>query len=111
MNQLETLVAVRSAARVAAEAGELPGFLAELERVRVEAVLAAATPRQATPDQKAPSRILNVTQAAERLGRSRSWVYRNKATMPMTRFQTGGYGFDERALERWIEGRTREAIR
>lgn len=110
VTQQETLAAVRVAARQAADAGELPGFLAELERLRVEAVLATAQPVQRpSPTREIPesrSRLLTVQEAAERLGRSRWWVYRHKATLPVTRLQTGGFGFDEKRLERWIAGRT-----
>jgi predicted DNA-binding transcriptional regulator AlpA len=106
----ETFAAVRIAVQQAVDAGELPGFLAELERLRVEAVLAAAKPFQAAPAARdtpeSRSRLLTVQEAADRLGRSRWWVYRHKATLPVTRLQTGGFGFDEKALERWIEGRT-----
>lgn len=107
MTRQETLAAVRSAAQDAAAVGELPAFLAELERLRVEAVLSAAAPREEAPIPKGPGRLLGVAEAAARLGRSRWWVYRHKATLPVTRLQTGGYGFDERKLECWIDGRTR----
>jgi predicted DNA-binding transcriptional regulator AlpA len=106
LSRTEALEAVRSAAQEAAAAGELPAFLADLERVRVEAVLVAAAPKPAPAGPRTPSRLLSVREAAERLGRSRWWVYRHKATLPVTRLQTGGFGFDEKALELWIEGRT-----
>jgi predicted DNA-binding transcriptional regulator AlpA len=110
VTQQETLAAVRVAAQQAADAGELPGFLAELERLRVEAVLSASKPavglRLVREMPESRSRLLTVQEAAERLGRSRWWVYRHKTTLPVTRLQTGGFGFDARALERWIEGRT-----
>jgi hypothetical protein len=51
------------------------------------------------------SLLLTVQEAANPLGRSRWWVYRQKATLPVTRLQTGGFGFDAKALERSIEGR------
>lgn len=100
VSQREALAAIRAAADEAASAGELPAFLGELERVRVEALTALAAPKNG-------SRVLSVEEAAARLGRSPSWVYKNKACLPAVRFPTGGYGFDERKLERWIEGRTR----
>jgi predicted DNA-binding transcriptional regulator AlpA len=110
VTQQETLAAVRVAARQAADAGELPGFLAELERLRVEAVLATAQPVRSLPSTRempeSRSRLLTVQQTAKRLGRSRWWVYRHKATLPVTRLQTGGFGFDEKRLEQWIAGRT-----
>jgi predicted DNA-binding transcriptional regulator AlpA len=98
--QNQALEAVRTAAKAAASAGELPAFLGELERLRVEAITGLASPTNG-------SRVLTVEETAARLGRSVSWVYKNKATLPMVRFPTGGFGFDERRLERWIEGRTR----
>ena len=107
MTTPETLEAVRLAAREAATAGELPAFLGAVQQVCAEALLAAATSRPAPEPPRQPGRILTVREAAQRLGRSRWWVYRHKATLPVTRFQTGGFGFDEGALERWIEGRTR----
>lgn len=110
VTQQETLAAVRVAAQQASDAGELPGFLAELERLRVEAVLATAQPVQSPPPTggypESRSRLLTVQETAKRLGRSRWWVYRHKATLPVTRLQTGGFGFDEKRLEKWIAGRT-----
>ncbi|SRR6266542_4181458 len=107
----KTLAAVRVAVQEATANGHLPAFLAELELVRVEGVLAAARPAQGPPMEaerrESRSRLLSVQEAAERLGRSRWWVYRHKAALPVTRLQTGGFGFDAKALERWIEGRTR----
>gem|GEM_PF-5972188 len=107
VQQQDAIEAIRQAASDASAAGQLPAFLAAVEQVRIEAVLAAAGPREAPATPKTPGRVLTVEQAAARLGRSRWWVYRHKATLPVTRFQTGGFGFDEHKLERWIEGRTR----
>jgi hypothetical protein len=107
VRQQDAIDAVREAASEASAAGQLPAFLAAVEQVRVEAVLAAAGPREVPATPKLPGRVLTVHQAAARLGRSRWWVYRHKAMLPVTRFQTGGFGFDEHKLERWIEGRTR----
>jgi predicted DNA-binding transcriptional regulator AlpA len=107
LSRTEVLEAIRSAAHEAAAAGELPAFLADLERARVEAVLAAAAPEKPPGFPHNPSRLLSVHEAAKRLGRSRWWIYRHKATLPVTRLQTGGFGFDEWKLEKWIEGRTR----
>ena len=92
---------VRQAAREAAAAGELPAFLGALEAVRVEAILAAAHPPERRSD-----RVLTVGQTSQRLGRSPSWVYKNKNSLPVVRFSTGGYGFSERRLEGWIRRRT-----
>ncbi len=103
MTRLELFAAVRQGATEAASEGRLPDFLAELERARAEAILSSVSPS------KAPDRVLTVEQTAAMLGRSASWVYRRKAekALPVTRLQGGGFGFSERALERWIASRTR----
>lgn len=78
---LEAIECVRAAARIAAVSGELPAFLAQLERVRAEALLEAANPAPVQAP-AAPARVLTVEEAAARLGRSRWWIYRNKGTLP-----------------------------
>jgi hypothetical protein len=98
--QRQAIESVRTAAQEASAAGELPAFLGELERVRVEAIAGMTTPKDGY-------RVLSVEETATRLNRSPSWVYKNKATLPVVRFPTGGFGFDEAKLERWIENRTR----
>jgi len=108
----EALRLVREAATEAAAAGGLPAFLGELERVRVEAVVqafqqpvpAVAAARQ--PSTAPRSRVLTPDEAAVRVGRSKWWVYRNKAALPVVRFPSGGWGVSEEGLERWIERRT-----
>jgi hypothetical protein len=46
-----------------------------------------------------------VVEVAERIGRSKWWVYENKDALPIVRLPTGRYGFSEKGLERWIERR------
>lgn len=104
------MTALREAARSAASSGELPELLAELERVRVEVMLAPPSSRQESPAMASPARLLTPEEVGKRLGRSRWWVYRNKALLPVTRFPTGGWGVDEQALERWIRRRSGEAL-
>ena len=98
--QEQALEAVRAAAQEAKASGQLAGFLGALESLRVEVLMTGANGSQ-------PDRVLTVAETAARLGRSPSWVYKNKASLPMVRFPTGGFGFDEKRLERWIQGRTR----
>lgn len=99
VRQEQVFEAVRAAANEARAAGELPGFLGALEALRVEVLVAGNSVSR--------DRVLTVAETATRLGRSPSWVYKNKASLPMVRFPTGGFGFDERKLERWIQARTR----
>jgi hypothetical protein len=117
----KALEAVRRGASEAAAVGRLPEFLAAVEAVRVEAVLSAARSSSGVPARKpAPNRVLSVEETARRLSRSKWWVYRNRHVLPMVNFpptdrgkkngkRKGSYGFSERRLEAWIEGRTGEA--
>ena len=98
----ETMESVRIAALAAEAAGDLPDFLAELERVRVEILISATSTLDPPP---AKDRLLSVPEAARRIGRSPWWVYRNKNSLPIVRLPTGRYGFSEKRLERWIERR------
>jgi hypothetical protein len=97
--QEQALEAVRAAAHEAKAAGQLAGFFGALESLRVEVLMASSNGSR-------PGRVFTVEEAAARLGRSMSWVYKNKATLPIVRFPTGGFGFDEKRLERWIERRS-----
>lgn len=105
------LRAVREAAREALAAGALPDLLAELERVRTEVLLSALAPPSSEPQprQEGAPGLLTVAQVAERLGRSKSWVYKNRHSLPIVRFPTGGYAFNPRGLEWWIKRRTNGA--
>jgi len=102
---LEVLQALRQAAAEAQAAGELPIFLGELELVRMEILLSAATLAAQPATGWKKDRILSVNETAKRIGRSRWWVYANKDALPIVRLPTGRYGFSERGLERWIERR------
>lgn len=99
IKEQEALRLVREVATEAAAAGGLPNFLAELERARAEAILSATVPA------KPSARLLSVRETAERLGRSASWVYKNKGALPTVRFPTGGFAFQSDAIEAWVKGR------
>jgi hypothetical protein len=66
--QQDAIEAIRQAASEASAAGQLPAFLAAVEQVRVEAVLAAAVPRDEPAVPKTPGRVPTVQQAAARSG-------------------------------------------
>jgi predicted DNA-binding transcriptional regulator AlpA len=98
---LEVLRAVREVGAEARAAGELVSFLTELERVRLELVVAPPVGR--STDQR--DRLLTVKEAAAKIGMSVWWVRGNKDALPIVRLSTGRYQFSEKGLEKWIERR------
>ena len=102
----DTLRLVREAATEADAEGALPIFLGELEKARVEILLAAIARRVVTRATHAPQeQLLSVAEVARRIGRSKWWVYENKDSLPIVRLPTGRYAFSERGLERWLARR------
>jgi predicted DNA-binding transcriptional regulator AlpA len=102
---LELLQAVRQAAAEAQAAGKLPIFLGELERVRVEIVFSAINSLEPLSAGPKKDRLLSAAEVAQRIGRSKWWIYENKDSLPIVRLQTGRYGFSEKALDRWMKRR------
>jgi predicted DNA-binding transcriptional regulator AlpA len=92
---------------------ELPKFLGEIERVRVSILVSLSSAAVPIPvpasEERTTNRLLSVAETAARLGRSKSWVYKNRAALPIVRFHTGGYGFSAQHLERWIGRRAARA--
>jgi predicted DNA-binding transcriptional regulator AlpA len=83
-------------------AAELPAALAAVEQLRI--VLDSARLQAAISPQRRDQadRVLGVKAAAERLGRSESWLYREAARLPFTVRTGRGVGFSERGLEDFI---------
>jgi len=108
-SQQHALESVRAAAQEALVSGELVDFLTELERVRLELVVAAAKAPRFEPAAQAeePNRLLSVEEAARRIGMSRWWVRENKDALPVVRLGGGRYRFSEKGIERWIDRRSR----
>ena len=105
-----SLDAIREAARAALAEGNVPDFLADLERIRTDLLLQAARPPLLPPLPPTPARtrLLSVKEVAALLGRSKSWVYKNRSILPIVRFPTGGYGFNAERIDRWIKVRTND---
>lgn len=62
--------------------------------------------QQATATQPDPERLLNPAQAAERLGVTLRWLYRNAKRLPFTRKLTGRtLRFHEQGLAKYIRDR------
>jgi excisionase family DNA binding protein len=96
----ELLEALRAELTSAATAGDLPALLAEIERLRAEALLA---PRDGP--EKAADRLLTVAEAAQRLSLSRDWLYRQRGLPFEVRLPGGARRFSEQGLERWLKRR------
>jgi predicted DNA-binding transcriptional regulator AlpA len=99
----------RDAVEAASDAGkglnpaQLPEALAELERLRV--VLDTARIEAAVHDSRTEAvrdRVLDIHEAAGRLGRSESYLYREAHRLPFTVKNGRAVGFSERGIEEWI---------
>ncbi len=91
------ILAVREAVKAVPRA-KLPGLLAELERVRAEALLSIMAGE--------PDRVLSPAEVAKSLNRSPDWAYRNRHSLPTVRLPGGRWGVHAAALERWIKRRS-----
>ncbi len=63
---------------------QLPELLGELEVVRATAMMKLSAPAPAHPPQQADA-LLDVTEAAQRLGMSEKYLYRHASRLPFTR--------------------------
>jgi hypothetical protein len=80
---------------------ELPRLLGDLEEVRCTA-MARLTAPQAADATPAPDELLDVAEAARRLGRSTDYLYRNAHAYPFTRRDGRAVRFSARGIERYI---------
>ena len=73
---------------------------------RLQAVK-APTPAPSAGKGGGPDRLLTASEAAERLGVSRRWMYRHQAQLPFAKKLSGGtLRFSEHGLERWKDRRS-----
>ena len=90
---------------------ELMGACAALQaalQLRLQAGVPAAQPDPTTrkTNGSGPDRLLTASEAAERLGVSRRWMYRHQTQLPFAKKLSGGtLRFSERGLERWKDRR------
>jgi predicted DNA-binding transcriptional regulator AlpA len=91
-------------------AAELPAIvlrLAALQSAVAARLTAEATSAPAASEQ-APEKLLDVRQAAERVGMSADWLYRHKDKLPFTRLVgTRTVRFSDAGITRWLAHRTR----
>lgn len=104
-----TALAALEAEAATAPASELPDLLGRLETIksRAWARLSSHAPQPAptvpaTPAPKPAERLLTAEQAAERLGRSKWWVYRHSQELPHVVLPGGRAAYSEARLERWL---------
>lgn len=103
--------------RPGAEDKSADGFRAWIESLAAaEATIPARIILERLPDggdqpadrvaEPSPDRLLTVTQAAERLGVDRRWLYRRADKLPFTkRLGPGTLRFSEKGLAKWMERR------
>jgi hypothetical protein len=92
--QLARLKAV--AAEMPAES--LPAVCGALAALQAEILMLPRRP-------PAGDRLLKPEEVAQRIGRSRDWVYRHRHSLPTTRLDRGRWSVRESALTRWLENR------
>jgi len=84
---------------------------AAVQNLLAAEALAAVTikPRKRTEREQAiegPDRILDVDEAAKRIGATRRWLFRNAATLPFVkRVSRKQLACSERGLDRWLAAR------
>jgi len=98
MKWTSELEAVLNAAR-ALDPGDLPRFLGHLEEIRATALARLTTPaaQPAVHDE-----LLDVKEAAKRLGVSVKYLYSNHARLPFTRSMGNRRLFSAQGIEKYI---------
>lgn len=80
-------------------AEELPRLLGDLEEVRVTAMMRLTAPAQP----KTADQLIDVDQAAERLGMSKDYLYRHAPEYPFTRRQGRALRFSSLGIEKYLK--------
>jgi predicted DNA-binding transcriptional regulator AlpA len=90
-------------------ADRIPELIGECEQLRARLLAQLfASARPPVPDvrQAAPDRLLDVNQAAERLGVDRRWIYSRADMLPFTRrLGARKLRFSESGIQKYIENR------
>ena len=77
---------------------ELPRLLGDLEELKATALARLIAP----PAAQTSDRLLDVEEAAERLGVSRDYIYRNHRRFPFTRREGRSLRFSDQGIERYL---------
>ena len=80
-------------------AEELPRLLGELEEIRCTAMARLSAPASTTSKS---DELLDVAEAAHRLGISKDYLYRHHARLPFTRRMGRGLRFSALGIEKYI---------
>jgi predicted DNA-binding transcriptional regulator AlpA len=83
-------------------AEQLPELMGDIERCRVIALARLTAP---APAASSPDTLLNVTEAAERLGMSAGYVYRHHADFPFTRRIGRSLLFSSAGIQTYLSGK------
>jgi excisionase family DNA binding protein len=88
-------------------AKHMPELLSQLERLKALIwVRLMIVPASGTRELSPPDRLLEVSEAAKRLGVSKDYLYRHAKQWPFAvRVGPGHLRFSERGLESWIKNR------
>ena len=78
---------------------ELPRLLGDLEEIKATALARLSSP---APPVQSPDALLDVEQAAARLGMSRSYLYRHASCFPFVRRVGRSLRFSENGIEQYI---------
>lgn len=90
-----------TAARVL-PAEELPSLLGDLEQIRVTALARLTAP---APQPQVPDSLVDVAEAAEQLGMSRSYLYRHADRFSFTRREGRSLRFSSVGIQQYLRGR------
>ena len=105
----EALLPTDWAARVEqALPAELPAMIGELEWAKAKAWARLAQPAvpPAPVEPRGDVGMIGVDEASKRLGMSKSWLYRNAATLPFATKPNGhNWRFNTRGLEKYLRDR------
>jgi predicted DNA-binding transcriptional regulator AlpA len=86
------------------EAG-LTTLLGQVEALKFR-ILRRLDPAPAAPPAEQPAtKLVGIREASDRIGKSKSWLYRNARTLPFTRRIGGSLRFDTRVIEVWLRAR------
>ena len=81
---------------------QVAGLLHQLAAAQTRLAVVLA---EANDDRPADDRLLDVNEAAARLGETAEWLYRRSKTLPFARRQGRHVRFSSRGIDEYIRGR------